>query len=301
MDKLLAMTVFRTVVESGSFARASEKLGLSTTTTSRQIGELEKSLGVPLLHRSTRKISLTDGGRLYFDRCCSHLDDIAATEHEVCGQNVRPVGTLRLSVPSSFGKIFLAPRLEGFLKAYPELRVDIQFSDRLVDLAEEGVDVAIRIAQQAPSTLVGRPLATIRRVLCASPVYLASCAAPRHPADLKNHNCLIYSNLADGVQWWFHKNGKRYCVPVQGTLRANCGEMLRAAAVAGCGIILEPSFIVGKDLGDGRLIRLLPDYDSDSRTVFAVFQSAGRNSAKIRVLVDYLARILEEDAAVGNL
>lgn len=301
MDKLLAMTVFRTVVESGSFAKASETLGLSTTTTSRQVGELEKSLGISLLHRSTRKIALTDSGHVYFERCCAHLDDIAATEHAVGGQRMHPVGTLRLSVPGSFGVGFLAPRLEGFLGLYPELKLDIQFSERVVDLAAEGIDVAVRIARQAPAALAARPLATVRPVVCASPAYLAGHGVPQRPEDLTGHNCLSHSGKADCGEWRFDRDGESHVVRIQGSLRANSCEMMRMAALGGHGIIYEPAFVVAQDLREGRLVRLLPDYQTEWRTAFAIFRGTGRHTAKIRVFVDYLARIFEDDPAARDL
>lgn len=301
MDKFYAMHAFRSVVESGSFSKAAEKMGLSTTTTSRLVADLEKQLGTSLLHRSTRRINLTDPGLAYFQRCCQHLDDIALTEFEIKGQNASLGGTLRLSVPSCFGKLVLAPRLIGFIHAHPGLNLEIRFSDRAVDLAEDGIDVAVRICQQVPEMLVARPLARIRRVLCASPDYLARHGSPVTPDDLRNHRCLYYLNLAERQHWVFQKDGQEIRVPISGALRANSGEMLRIAAVAGGGIIMEPYFIVGEDLRAGRLVPLLPAYQLETRSVFAVFQHAGRYSAKTRTFVDYLCRTFEDPAVAALL
>lgn len=301
MDKLFAMSAFRSVVESGSFSKAAEKMGLSTTTTSRLVADLEKQLGTSLLHRSTRKINLTDPGVAYFQRCCQHLDDIALTEFEVKGQSASLGGSLRLSVPSCFGKQVLAPRLIGFIQAHPELNLEVHFSDRQVDLAEDGIDVAVRICPLVPEMLVARPLAGIRRVLCASPGYLAAHGTPTLPDQLKQHRCLYYLNHAARQHWVLTKAGRDYRVPVTGTMRANSGEMLRIAAVAGCGVILEPYFIVGEDLRAGRLVPLLPDYSVEPRTAYAIYQHAGRYSAKTRAFVDYLARVFAEPAVAALL
>lgn len=295
MDKLTAMSVFRAVAESGSFAKASEKLGISTTSASRHVGDLEHSLGIPLLHRSTRKISLTECGTLYYERCCQHLDDIAATELAVAGDCAAVSGSLRLSVPYSFGNSFLAPRITRFMDLYPELKIEMLFSDRIVDLAQDGIDVAVRISSSVSGMYVAKHLAIIRTALCASPDYLARAGMPRHPDDLARHNCLCYSNLATGNVWALHKSGEKFTVPVHGCLRSNNGDMNRLAALAGKGIICEPTFIVGDDLRAGRLVHILPEYASNTTAAQAVFLPAGRNSVRIRALLNYLSTIFETE------
>ena len=300
MDKLFAMNTFRTVVESGSFTKAAQKMGLSTTTASRLVADLEKQLGASLLHRSTRKITLTDAGYDYFDRCCQHLDDIARTEFSVRDQNACLTGTLRVSIPTGFGHSFLAPRLTGFIAAYPELKLDIQFSDRVVDLAEGGIDLAVRICQQVPEVLIALPLAKIRFNLCASRSYLRQFGTPTTPDELKNHRCLYYLNHKEGQVWTLKKDLHEYRVPISGTIRTNSGLMLRAAALAGCGIIREPYFSIGHDLRSGDLQAVLSDYELEARTVFAVYPQSGRYSPKIRAFVDYLKNTFD-DPAVAEL
>lgn len=296
MDKLVAMSVFRAVVECGSFAKASEKLDISTTTTSRLVGELEQALGISLLHRSTRKISLTECGMAYYGRCCQHLEDIAATEMAICGERSKVQGTLRLSVPYSFGNTFLAPHIPRFMAAFPELRVDIAYSDRLVDLAQEGIDLAVRICRDVNSMYVARPLAPVQVAVCGSPDYLARHGFPQHPEDLCRHNCLCYSNLATGNQWVLQKDGQEFSVAIHGTLRSNNGETNRLAALAGLGLIREPTFIVGDDLRAGRLVRVLPDYATRPLAIYAVYLPANRNSARIRAITDFLVGAFAEHA-----
>ncbi|HET6719625.1 MAG TPA: LysR family transcriptional regulator [Rhodocyclaceae bacterium] len=301
MDKLYAMNTFRTVVESGSFTKAAQKMGLSTTTASRLIADLEKQLGASLLHRSTRKITLTDSGYRYFDRCCQHLDDIALTEFSVREQNSGLTGTLRISLPTGFGQAFLAPRLIGFITAYPELKLDLQFSDRVVDLAAEGIDLAVRICQQVSDQLVALPLARIRFKLGASPAYLRQYGTPKTPDELKSHRCLYYLNHREGQAWTLKKDGREFRVPISGTLRTNSGAMLRTAALAGCGIIREPYFSIGHDLRAGDLQAVLDDYELETRSVYAVYPQAGRYSPKIRAFIDYLKQTFDDPSVAGLL
>lgn len=288
MDKLVAMTVFRSVVECGSFAKASEQLGISTTSTSRLIGDLEHALGVSLLHRSTRKISLTEVGMTYFGRCCQHLEDIAATEMAIGGARAEVRGTLRLSVPYSFGNAFLAPHLPRFMASFPDLRLDISYSDRLIDLGRDGIDVAVRICRDVSSMYVARPLASAHVVMCASPEYLLRRGIPLRPDDLCRHNCICYSNLATGNQWVFSRDGEEHSVAIHGSLRSNNGDTNRLAALAGLGIIREPTFIIGDDLRAGRLVPVLPDYQTRPVVVHAVYLPTNRHSAKIRAITDFL-------------
>jgi DNA-binding transcriptional LysR family regulator len=232
---------------------------------------------------------------MYYERCCQHLDDIAATEVAVSGDSAIVSGSLRVSVPHSFGSSFLAPHFSRFIERYPALKTEIFFSDRIVDLAQDGIDLAVRITRNIPGMYVARRLAVIRVALCASPAYLARAGTPRTPDDLVRHNCIAYSNLASGNFWTLRKSGREHVVPVQGTCRSNNGDMNRVVALAGQGIICEPTFIVGDDLRAGRLVRLLPDYETIPNTAQAVFLPSGRNSARIRALLDFLVTVFEEE------
>ncbi|MCK9983698.1 MAG: hypothetical protein AzoDbin1_00170 [Azoarcus sp.] len=295
MDKLTAMNVFRTVIDCGSFARASAKLAISTTTASRHVADLEQALGVSLLHRSTRKISLTEPGTMYYERCCSHLDEIAATELAVSADTATLSGCLRISVPYSFSNAFLARHFSRFVESHPALKTEIRFSDRIVDLAQEGVDLAVRITRNVSGMYVARRLAVIRTALCASPEYLARAGVPEKPDELVRHSCLLYTNLASGNGWTLRRGEQEFVVPVNGTFRSNNGDMNRIAALAGRGIICEPTFIVGDDLRAGRLVRVLPDYETIPNLAHAVFLPAGRNTARIRALLDFLVALFEDE------
>ncbi len=293
MDKLVAMSVFRAVVESGSFSKAADKLGISTTSASRHVSDLEGALAVSLLHRSTRRISLTEQGQIYYERCCQHLDDIARTEVDVSNLRAQVKGCLRLSVPYSFGTKALMPYFPEFVARYPDLRVELSFSDQLVDLAEGGVDIAVRISTDVNQMYVAKPLLPVNVVVCASPAYLSEHGTPVHHDDLSRHACITYTNLPCKNVWLFRKDGVEFRVSVDGRLHSNNGDMNRLAALAGHGIIREPCFIVQEDLQAGRLVRLFTDYEQfPSLYVFAVFLSAGRHSAKIRAAIDFLQEVL---------
>lgn len=293
MDKLVAMSVFRCVVDCGSFARASAKLGISTTSASRHVNDLEQAIGVKLLHRSPRQISLTAGGCHYYQRCCQHLDDIAATELSLSSEAMVMEGPLRLTAPCSFTQAFLGHHLARFVERYPMIRTEVLFSDRLVDLAEDAVDVALRITRVVPDMYAARPLAVIRTALCASPAYLQRRGAPATHEDLRQHNCIGYTNRTVGNIWVLRRDGQEYSIPTSGNLRSNSGDMNRTAALAGHGIICEPLFIVGQDLAEGRLQRVLPDYETIPTQLQAIYLPINRACPRVRALVDFVAEALE--------
>src|SRR5471032_2204327 len=273
MDRIAAMKVFIRVAEAGSFVRAAEQLGLSTTATSRQVAELEEHLGARLLNRTTRSLSLTDAGRAYFERCEAILSDVEDAEALVGLQALNPSGVLRISAPIAFGAERLGALLAGFRARYPQLVVDITLADRMVDLVEEGIDLALRIATELDFSLVARRLTTVRIVLCAAPAYLVHRGTPRIPKDLVQHACLLYTNTARSNEWIFDGPTGRETVAVNGGWRANSGDLLRVAALEGEGIVCQPSFLVGEDLHQGRLVPLLPDYHLPDFTMYAVYPS----------------------------
>lgn len=296
MDKLVAMSVFRCVVDCGSFARASAKLGISTTSASRHVNDLEQAIGVKLLHRSPRQISLTEAGCHYYGRCCQHLDDIAATELSLSHEALVMEGPLRLTAPCSFTQAFLGEHLARFVERFPMIQTEVLFSDRLVDLAEDAVDVALRITRAVPDMYVARPLAVIRTALCASPAYLARCGMPATPEELRQHNCIGYTNRTVGNSWVLRREGQEYAIPTSGNFRSNSGDMNRTAALAGQGIVCEPLFIVGHDLATGRLQRVLPDYDTIPTQLQAIYLPINRSCPRIRALIDFVVDAL---AAAG--
>jgi DNA-binding transcriptional LysR family regulator len=291
MDTLAAMRMFARVVEAGSFVRAAERQGVSTTAASRLIADLEAHLGARLLHRTTRRLHPTDAGRAYYERCAQILDEIDEAEADVRDETARPTGILRINAPFSFGIQHLGPLLPAYRAAYPEVDLDVSLSDRVVELVEEGFDLAIRISGQLPPTLVVRRLAPVHLVACAAPSYLARHGTPTTPTDLLQHNCLLYAYASDGADWRFDHidSGEPITVRVSGNLRANNGDLLHTAAVAGEGVIRQPTFLLGDDLRSGALVPLLPDYSLPSLAVYAVYPTRRHLSAKVRTFVDFLA------------
>ncbi|MEW9897121.1 LysR family transcriptional regulator [Chitinivorax sp. PXF-14] len=288
MDRLLAMQTFARVVEAGSFVRAAERLGISTTAASRLVADLEARLATRLLNRTTRRLSLTEAGQAYYERCQQILHDIDDAEIAVGSETRRPAGLLRLSAPFTFGHRHLAPLLLSYRAAYPEVTVEVSLSDRMIDLVEEGIDLALRITRQPAPNLVARRLAPARILPCAAPAYLARHGTPGTPAELASHNCLVYTYGGMHTEWRFAGPEGDTAVRVAGSLRANNGDMLRAAALAGEGIVLEPSFNIGDDLRSGRLVPLLPAYRVAALGILAVYPSRRYLSAKVRSFVDHL-------------
>lgn len=295
MDRLTGMRVFCAVVEAESFTAAANRLEMARSMVTKHVGALEEHLGVRLLNRTTRRVSRTEAGHAYYERCREllvELDEMDAAAHELVE---RPRGLLKVSAPVSFGVRHLGPAVAGFMALHPELRVDLQVNDRVIDLLEEGFDLAIRIGRLADSSLVARPLATTRMLLCASPAYLALHGAPTVPADLATHRCLAYSLLSTRDEWRLTaRDGSTAEVRVPWTLRANNGDVLREAALQGQGIILQPHFLVGDALREGSLVEVLPGWGAGTLTVSAVYPHRRHLSAKVRGFVEHLAACLPQ-------
>jgi DNA-binding transcriptional LysR family regulator len=290
MDKLDEMGAFVRVVEAKTFTAAAERLGWSKSAVSRRIADLEERLGVRLLNRTTRRLSLTEAGRAYYDRCSRILADIEETEASVASLHADPRGVLRINAPMTFGMLHLAPALAAFMQRFPEVEIDLSLNDRFIDLIDEGVDVAVRIGTLADSSLVARRLAVCRRVLCASPAYLRRRGTPQRPEDLAGHDCFVYTNMNSPEQWQFtDRAGGRHAVRVAGRLRVNNGDVLRDIAVAGLGVVALPTFIVAGQIADGRLQVILPDYRLADTALHAVYPHNRHLSAKVRAFVDFLA------------
>ncbi|MFD0667916.1 LysR family transcriptional regulator [Ramlibacter sp. MAHUQ-53] len=300
MDRFQEMRVFTAVVEAGSFVRAADELVLSKAAVSRIVSELEARLGVRLLHRTTRRLSLTGEGEVFLARCRELLAGVEEAEAEVTVRSGQVAGTLKVSAPVSFGVMRLAPLWGGFLAAHPRVRLDLTLSDRQVDLIEEGFDLAVRIGRLASSSLVSRQLASTRLVLCASPGYLVAHGHPSDPADLARHAVLAYSLLAMGDTWAFTGPAGPTEVRVQPRMHTNSGDTCVAAALAHQGIVLQPSFLVEAHLQSGALVEVLPAYRSLELGVHAVYPSRKQVPPKVRRLIDYLAQQLsvpEADSA----
>ena len=290
MDTVAAMIVFAKVVEANSFSEAARRLGQSKSAISKQVAGLEDRLGARLLNRTTRRLSLTEVGAALYERCARIATEVEAAEQIVTHLHAAPRGTLRVNAPMSFGHLHLAPTIPAFLDRYPEVTIDLTLNDRFVDLIDEGYDLAIRIARLTDSSLVARKLAPARLVLCAAPSYVARRGAPLAPNDLQGHECIIYAQQTLLDQWQFlDGEGHRSTVGVRGRLQSNNGDAIRAALLAGAGIGRLPTFLVGPDICDGRLVRLLPDYDSVfDGGVYAIYPHSRHLSPKVRAFVDFL-------------
>lgn len=293
MDQLAALRALRRVVELGSFTAAADALGISHTIVSRQVRQLEEHLGAQLLNRTTRRFALTDAGRDYVESIRAVLDLLDDADRNVGRHQAEPTGTLRINAPMAFGTIEVAQWLPGFMAKYPGLQVDLVCNDRMVDLIEDGFDVALRLARELPdSTLVARRLATSKVLLVASPDYLRTHGAPTVPADLAQHNCLVYTAAARANEWTLvGTDGAEYAVPVRGTLQANTNVALRAAAMGGLGIANTAAFIVREELERGALVEVLPGYTPKPRELYALYPQNRHLSPKVRAFVDYAASI----------
>lgn len=299
MDRFTEMQVFAAVVDAGSFVRAAEALQMSKTAVSRLLAELEARLGVRLLHRTTRRLSLTVEGEVFHARCKELLAGVEEAEAEVTARADEAVGALRLNVPVSFGLLHLAPLWPAFIAQHPRVALDVTLTDRIVDLVEEGYDLAIRIAQLPASSLVSRKLSSTRLVLCASPGYLRRRGMPTRLAEIAQHAVLAYTLLAMGEHWAFEGPQGPESVKVNPIMRSNSGDTCCAAALQHQGIVLQPSFMVGHHLRTGTLVEILPEYRCLELGVYAVYASRKHVTPKVRVLIDFLVEAFRTPAWDG--
>lgn len=297
MDRYQEMASFVAVVEAGSFVAAAEASGLSKAAVSRHVADLEKRLGARLLHRTTRRLSLTDDGQAFFSRAKEVLAATEEAEAEISSRSGEATGLLRINAPLSFGVLHLAPLWGRFARENPKVSLDISLSDRVVDLVDEGFDLAVRITNLPSSQLVSRKLACTRMLLCASPGYLAAHAVPREPEDLAGHEIISYSYWSGRDEWTFtDADGQPASVRIGARIHANNGDTCRAAALADQGIILQPDFIVGQDLRRGALVELLPHWQAGNIDIHAVYPTRKFLPAKTRRLVDFLVEAFAEPA-----
>jgi len=294
MDKLLEMQVFTAVVEAGSFVSGAETLQMSKAAVSRHIAELESRLAIRLLHRTTRRILLTEEGQLFYARSKQLLSYVEEAEAEVNARRGQAVGTLRVNVPISFGLLHLARLWPEFMAFNPNVILDVTLSDRVVDLVEDGFDMAVRIGRLPASSLISRKLGSTRMILCATPAYLERKGVPLRLEDLVRHDVLSYSLLMMGENWEFEGPDGPVTIKVTPRMRSNSGDTCLAAALHGQGIILQPSFLVGNAIKEGRLVEVLPDYRSIELGIYAVFPSRKFVVPKVRLLIDFLAVALAD-------
>jgi DNA-binding transcriptional LysR family regulator len=288
MDKFQGMQLFTRVVDAGSFTAAAEGLGISRALASKLIQNLEDSLGVRLLNRTTRRISLTDAGRNYYLRVSEILSQLAEAEAEAAELQVEPRGRMRVSAPISFSVLHLAPALSDFQKRYPRVELELELSDRVVDLVDEGFDLAIRIGKLADSSLIARRIAPACLLMVASPDYLKRAGTPRQPSDLATHNFMIYTLATRRDEVVLERDGESMATRIHGDLLVNNGDFIAAAAVQGHGISVLPTFIITEQLRRGELVRVLESWSVPSIAIHAVYAQTRSLPAKTRALIDFL-------------
>ncbi len=291
MDTLAAMRVFSSVVETGGLSAAGRALGLAPSSVSRRIAELEDLLGVRLLQRTTRKLSLTEAGETYYERCRDIVRAVEDANLAVTEKRAGPSGVLRVTAPSSIARRHVVPAVAAFQCQYSAVRVVLSVTDRVADIVGEGLDVAVRIGQLEDSSLVARKVGEARRLVCASPAYLKRAGEPRHPAEISDHACATFRNHPGSNIWRFKRGDEKLEVRATGAFFADDGDALVAAACAGLGLILLPEWLAGPDISDGRLFEVLKGYTADpaNTSLYAVYAPGPYVAPKIRAFVDFLA------------
>lgn len=290
MDKLEAMRVFCNVIEAGSFAGAADRIGMSTTAVSRYVAQLESHLNVRLINRTTRRMSPTDEGYAYFERCTQLLADMEETEAVISGEAHQPRGRLRVTAPIALATLQLAPAFAAFSKAYPDISLDIVLSDYISNFAEDGLDVAIRVGKVGSDNLVARHISDTSLMLAASPDYIAQHGAPQHPDELHEHTCLTYTYSANGNQCQFENPaGEPITVRLHGPINSNNGMLLAEMAAEGCGILVEPAFILSPMIKAGRLAQVLQNWKLRTLPIHVVYPTRRHLSAKVQALTRFLS------------
>jgi len=291
-DRLDAMRLFLRVAELGSFSAVALQAGVARSVVTRQIAALETHLGVKLMARSTRRLALTSAGSAYLEKCRVILNLVEAAEADVAEERLIPRGNIRLSLPLSFGIRRLAPLLLDFSQRHPEVSLDMDYSDRRINLIEEGIDLAIRITRRLEPGDVARKIGAGRMLVVAAPEYLARHGRPQHPAELAHHECLGYTHAGNPMPWQFLVNGQPESFPVRSRINANNGDVLTEAATQGLGITLQPDFIVASYLDAGRVERILADFAIPELGIYAMLPSNRHVPHRVRVLMDTLAAAL---------
>ena len=286
---LNALAVFASVVQEKGFTAAARRLAMSKSAVSKLVAQLEDQTGVRLLQRTTRRLSLTDAGAALYEHCTRIVSEADQAILAINQLQAQPRGLLRVSAPLAFGARHLGVALAQFGGRYPDVQLNIELSDRFVDLIDEGFDVAVRIARLPDSTMFARKLCAMPTIALAAPAYLAVHDVPEHPRALTHHNCLLYSYAAAGDAWPFRDNGQDIAVHVRGSLRTNNGDVMLAAAKAGLGIAVLPAFIADADLSCGALVEVLGAYRAQASAVYAVYPHNRHLSTKVRAFVDFLA------------
>jgi DNA-binding transcriptional LysR family regulator len=297
MDKFQEMQAFVAIVDKGSFVRAADTLNISKAAISRQVADLEQRLGIRLLNRTTRKLSLTDEGQLFYMRCTDLLNGLEEAESELSLRRGEPSGHLRVSAPVTFGISHLAPLWGKFLQQHPKISMEVSLSDRTVDLVEDGFDLAVRISRVPHPTFIARKLASTKMMLCASPAYLKRHGTPKQPHDIADHNVISYTYWSSKDEWEFtHANGRVEVVKTRPRLHANSGDTCVAAALQDQGIVMQPDFLVYDALCKGKLKQLMKDYQTVELGIYAIYTSRRQLSLKLRSLIDFLVDSFQQPA-----
>ena len=290
MHRFEDLQAFVAVVEAGSFTAAADRLNLAKSAVSRRISALEERLGVQLLRRTTRVLNLTETGRGFYEHASRILADLEEAEAAVQQQHGELRGKIRLALPLSFGVRHMCKPIAAFSKRHPKVDFDLNLNDRRIDLIEEGADLAVRIGRLEDSSLIARRLFDARAVVCASPAYLSAHGEPTSPGELRDHACLVYSNLADPTRWtWINKAGDQQSVDVRPALAASSGDFLTNAAAHGMGVVIQPTFIASESIRRGSLVPVLTDYEWPIAPAYAVYPPTRHLSYRVRALIDFLA------------
>lgn len=292
MDRIDAMRAFVTVVSEGSFTRAAERLAMSPQLVSKYVARLEEQLGTRLLNRTTRKVHLTEAGSRYAERAQQVLDDLEDMDSQLHDLQQSARGQLRISAPVSFASLHLAPLLYRFQQAHPAVSIDLQLNDRKVDIVEEGFDIALRIGHLKSSSLIAKFIAPIRLVMCAAPAYLARHGTPTRPEDLKHHRYLRYSYMEENARFPAHEWLRPREPASGGAMSSNNGELLVKAAIEGAGIVIQPTFITGTAIAEGKLEVLLPAYAPEPMGLYAVYAHRTLLASKVRCFIDFMTGYL---------
>ena len=297
MDRLDSERMFVAVLDTGSFSAAAQRLGTSSGQASKLISKLETALGVQLIKRTTRALSPTEVGYAYYERIKGLLQDFDALDASVRNASGAPTGRIRLTAPMSFGMLQLTPVLLEFAKTFPDIQIDVSFSDRIVNLVDEGFDIGVRIGKPLDSTLIARRLCDARVVLVAAPAYIQEQGAPEHPRDLSAHSCIVDTNFREPFVWRFltTSDGETQPVSITGRLQFSNGEACLQAASAGLGVAHVPTFIAGPSIRDGRVQQLLAKFEDRPLGIYAVYPPARHLAIKVRALVDYLVDSFREE------
>lgn len=290
MDRLDCDRMFLAVIETGSFTAAADKLGTRSGQASKLISRLETELGVRLLNRTTRSVAPTEAGRAYYDRLKPLIDELDTLDRDIRNISQSPRGRLRLTAPLTFGTLELAPALNVFAGIYPDIELDVSFSDRVVNVVDEGFDLAVRVGRPGDSSLILRRLCAVRIVIVGAPAYLAEHGAPEAPSALARHSCIIDTNFREPTRWPFKgETGEVEMASVDGRIRFSNAEACLQAAELGLGVACVPAFVAGEALRSGRLIRLLPSFEPDPYDVHILYPHSRHLAAKVRLLVDFLS------------